>query len=250
MSLAPTGAILFDLDGTLMDDNRAVDAAVKAFHCIYGDTLGMSLRDLALRWRELLNIHFQRYLTGEISMQEQRRARVLDLFGSSKLRISVETADEVFAVYERSYRASWVAFPDVLPALSALSGFELAVLTNGELSQQMQKLRSAGLDDCFCSIFASSEIGFAKPQPEAFLSACAHLRLDSRHCVCVGDNLDVDARGSASAGLTGVWIDRHRSGIDPLGEIQVIHSLSELPVLIRHWNERRILEPGVDIGPP
>jgi putative hydrolase of the HAD superfamily len=249
MSSAPTAAILFDLDGTLLDDNRAVDAAVKAFHRVYGDALGMSLPDLGLRWRELLNIHFQRYLTGEISMQEQRRARVLDLFGSSKLRVSTETADEVFAVYERSYRSSWVAFPDVLPALSALIGFRLAVLTNGELSQQTQKLRTAGLTDCFCSIFASSEIGFAKPKPEAFLSACRRLRLDSQHCVYVGDNLDVDARGSASAGLTSVWLDRNRSGIDPLGEIQVIHSLSELPVLIRHWDERRIPGPGADLGP-
>jgi putative hydrolase of the HAD superfamily len=233
MSFAPTAAILFDLDGTLMDDNRAVDAGVKAFHGVYGDKLGMSLRDLALLWRELLNIHFQRYLAGRISMQEQRRARVLDLFGSLKQRISVETADEAFAVYERSYRASWAAFPDVLPALSALSGFRLAVLTNGELSQQTEKLRTAGLAGRFCKIFASSEIGFAKPQPEAFLSACTHLHLDSQHCMYVGDNLDVDARGSASAGLTSVWLDRHRSGTVLSAGIQVIHSLSELPVLIK-----------------
>jgi putative hydrolase of the HAD superfamily len=82
-------------------------------------------------------------------------------------------------------------------------------------------------------MLASSEIGFAKPRPEAFLAACAHLQLDSRHCVYVGDNLDVDARGSASAGLTGIWLDRYESGIEPSDEIQVIHSLSELPSLIR-----------------
>jgi putative hydrolase of the HAD superfamily len=232
MSVTPFAAILFDLDGTLLDDDKAVDAAVKAFHCVYGDTLGISPHDLALRWSELLSIHFQRYLKGEISMQEQRRARMFDLFGS-RLRISAEAADEVFAVYERLYRASWVAFPDVVPSLSALSGFQLAVLTNGELSQQSQKLRAAGLDNCFSSILASSEIGFAKPRPEAFLAACAHLQLDARQCVYVGDNLDVDARGSASAGLTSIWLDRYESGVEPPDEIQVIHSLSELPSLIR-----------------
>jgi putative hydrolase of the HAD superfamily len=229
MSIAPPAAILFDLDGTLMDDNRAVNAAVKAFYCIYGDRLGMSLRDLTLRWRQLLNIHYQRYLQGEISMEEQRRARVLDLFRFSKLRVSVETADEVFAVYLRAYEASWVVFPDVLPALSALSGIPLAVLTNGELSQQTQKLRTAGLADCFCGIFASSELGFAKPQPKAFLNACALLQLNPARCVYVGDDLEVDARGGASAGLTGVWLDRCRSGIDPSDEILVVQSLSELP---------------------
>lgn len=230
MAFTSPAAILFDLDGTLIDDGRAVDAAVKAFHIVYADTLDISLPDLVLKWKELLSLHFDRYLTGEISMQEQRRARVLDLFGS-KLRMSAEMADEVFAVYERSYRAAWVAFPDVLPALADLSGFQLAVLTNGELSQQTQKLQTTGLDDRFCGIFASSELGFAKPQREAFLSACAQLRLDPRHCVYVGDNLDVDARGSAAAGLTSFWLDRNRTGIDPPGEIQVIHSLSELPFL-------------------
>ena len=240
MALAPPAAILFDLDGTLLDDNRAVEAGVKSVHCTFGETIGMSLRDLAVRWRELLNVHFPRYLAGEISMEEQRRARVVDLFEPSKLRLSAEGADEVFAVYERSYRASWAAFPDVLPTLTALSGYRLAVLTNGELSQQTQKLRVAGLTDSFCSVFASSAIGFAKPQPEAFLRACGYLRLDPQLCIYVGDNLDADARGSASAGLVSVWLDRHRSGHAPSGKIQVIHSLSELPALIGHAEVRLI----------
>ncbi|SPE28765.1 Haloacid dehalogenase, IA family protein [Candidatus Sulfopaludibacter sp. SbA3] len=221
-------AILFDVDGTLLDDDQAVDAALVAFHSVYGDALGMSLANLTFRWRALLNIHFWRYLTGEISMQEQRRARVQDLFGS-RLRTS---ADEIFAVYERCYRASWVAFPDVPAALSALNGFQLAVLTNGELSQQTQKLRAAGVEDRFSRIFASSEIGAAKPRPEAFLTACARLGFDPGRCVYVGDNLEVDALGSATAGLTGVWLDRHGSGIDPAGGIRVIRSLGELPDLI------------------
>jgi putative hydrolase of the HAD superfamily len=65
----------------------------------------------------------------------------------------------------------------------------------------------------------------------------------------VGDHLDVDARGGASAGLTSVWLDRHRSGTVLSVEIQVIHSLSELPVLIKHWEERRIVRPRAGIGP-
>src|SRR5436305_13152962 len=121
MALAPPAAILFDVDGTLLDDNRAVEAGVKSVHCTYGEMIGVSLRDLGLRWRELLNIHFPRYLAGQISMQEQRRARVLDLFERSTLRISAQDADEIFAVYDRSYRAAWTAFPDVLPTLTALS---------------------------------------------------------------------------------------------------------------------------------
>ena len=40
------------------------------------------------------------------------------------------TADEIFDIYERSYRAAWSAFPDAVPALSALQRYRLAVLTS------------------------------------------------------------------------------------------------------------------------
>jgi phosphoglycolate phosphatase-like HAD superfamily hydrolase len=69
--------VLFDLDGTLLDDAHSVAAALRSFHSRYGDTLGLSFEDLRLRWRELLNLHFARYLAGEISMlhPDQKRAR-------------------------------------------------------------------------------------------------------------------------------------------------------------------------------
>jgi putative hydrolase of the HAD superfamily len=223
--------ILFDLDGTLLDDGRATDAAVESLHSAHGDALGMSLADLTGRWKKLLSIHYARYLAGEISMQEQRRARVRDLFGATR-RLEDEGADEIFAVYERAYRASWAAFPDVLPALSALGGYKLAVLTNGDLSQQRQKLQATGLDAHVPDIFASSVLGFAKPQPEAFRLACTNLGVDPKRCLFVGDDLHADAHGSASAGLRSIWLDRRRSGHIPSQSIRVIHTLADLPALV------------------
>ena len=225
-------AILFDVDGTLLDDDYAVAAALKFLHARYGEKLGLSPLDLCTRWRELLNLHFPRYLAGEVSMREQRRARVVDLFQSSRLNLTPEDADAVFAVYLQHYQDSWTAFPDTMPALSALSEFELAVLTNGDLEQQTQKLQATGLASHFRNIFASSEIGSAKPHPDAFLTSCRLLRLDPKRCVYVGDSLDIDVRGSSSAGLISIWLNRDRSvsGVDV--DSPLIHSLDELPALM------------------
>ena len=137
-------AILFDIDGTLMDDDRAVLLALVSFHAIYGRKLGISADDLITRWKELLNIHFARYLACEISMQQQRRARVPDLFAASNINLSPETADRVFAAYESAYSASWTAYPDALPTLKALNGYVLAILSNGDLAQQTRKLEVCG----------------------------------------------------------------------------------------------------------
>src|SRR5438874_8401589 len=131
MTSARPLAILFDVDGTRIDDDSAVEAALTSLHSIYNQALDLSAREFARRWKELLDVHFPQYLNGEISMQEQRRARIRDLFASSSRPLAESTADEIFSIYERSYRAAWSAFPDAVPALSALQGYRLAVLTNG-----------------------------------------------------------------------------------------------------------------------
>src|SRR5438067_3510324 len=84
---------------------------------------------------------------GNISSKKGRMVDVYTdwdsmLFGSSGLSLAASTADEIFRVYERSYCAAWSAFPDAAPALSALQDYRLAVLTNGENSQQTQKLQA------------------------------------------------------------------------------------------------------------
>lgn len=224
-------AIVFDIDGTLMDDDRAVSLALSSFHARHGHELGLSHGDLAARWRELTNLHFARYLRGEVSMEAQRRARILDLFAPAKQALTLAEADSLFATYLSDYRASWCAYPDAVPALAELyGGFALAVLSNGDRSQQTQKLRDCALDTYFSEIITSSEIGWAKPAPEAFLISCRRLGIPPERCVYVGDNAETDARASAAAGMIGVWLDRAGSGTTPGNGIQVIHNLAELQV--------------------
>jgi beta-phosphoglucomutase-like phosphatase (HAD superfamily) len=65
MSFESPSAILFNIDGTLMDDDRAVLSALTSFHSRLGSELGKSVDDLVPRWRELLNLHFGRYLAAK-----------------------------------------------------------------------------------------------------------------------------------------------------------------------------------------
>ena len=232
MPFETPAAILFDVDGTLMDDDGAVLSALTSFHSRLGAELGISADDLVEHWRELLNLHFARYLMGEITMQEQRRARIIDLFAASKINLSLAMADRIFAAYESDYRASWTAYPDALPALDVLNGYKLAILSNGDLAQQTQKLRICGLASYFSAIFTSSDIGYPKPAPEAFTRACQRLGISPQHCIYVGDSLETDASASTAAGLTGVWLDRAHSGAEPSSKTRVIQNLLELPALI------------------
>jgi putative hydrolase of the HAD superfamily len=158
-----------------LDDDLASAAALASFHATYGGTLKITFESLRLRWKELLDLHFPRFLAGEMSMQEQRRARMVDLFRPAKLNLSAAEADAAFVVFEKTYRGSWRAFPDAAPCLAALGRYKLAVLTNGDLEQQRAKLQAAGLGSYFRNVFVSSDIGYAKPNRAAFLVSCARL---------------------------------------------------------------------------
>jgi putative hydrolase of the HAD superfamily len=211
------------LDGTLLDDESATWSALEVFYAAHHGSLDLQMEQLQERWASLVHKHFGRYLRGELSMLEQRRERMRELFGG---RLTAEDADLRFSVYERAYTQSWRAFPDVMPALAALRGRRLAVLTNGHAEQQRAKLQATNLAGQFEQVFISSEIGSAKPDPAAFRHACARLGLTEGDCLFVGDDPEADIRGAMAAGMRALWLDRRRQGKEK--GLSTIHSLLEI----------------------
>lgn len=230
-------AVLFDLDGTLMDHDAARSAGLQAHLC--GWLPGLEADELARlesEWRRLEAIHYDEYARRECTFTEQRRRRVRGIRAALEREPAEElTADAWFAAYLRHYRAAWRAFDDVLPALSALErahpSIALGVVTNGEGEPQRAKLTAIGLSERFPVIVASGEAGVAKPEAGIFALACEHLSVEPAQAAHVGDRLDLDAEGAAAAGLRGIWLDR--LGIAPCpSRIERISTLHELPVVL------------------
>lgn len=234
--LVRPAAIIFDLDGTLVDDESAVEAGLSAFHAVHGRALGLALPELRLRWRELFQQHFNRYLSGQVSMQEQRRLRMRDLFATSGRCLTDQEADSAFSSYRRAYTAGWRTFPEVPQALDGLHGFRLAVLTNGNGDQQRAKLAATGIAERFEGIFVSSEIGMAKPDQAAFRHVASNLGVRERDCVFVGDNLDVDIRGAAQGGMDAILVDRRFDSTARVPDLVTVSSLLEVVAIVRGRN--------------
>jgi len=222
-------AVLFDLDGTLMDHDAAREAAVAEL--LAGD------RALAEEWRRLEAIHYDEYVAGRISFVEQRRRRVRGIHAATlRERPDDDACDAWFVAYLERYRAGWVAFDDVLPALGTLAevlpDVRLGIITNGEGEPQRAKLAAIGLTERFPLFVASAEVGMRKPDPEIFLHACEQLGVAPEHAAHVGDRLDLDAQGAAAAGLRGVWLDRVGVAAAPADGIATITTLHELPAAL------------------
>ena len=204
-------AVLFDLDNTLVDDDYATRAGLRAFHGVYGSELGWPFEILLDYWRQLLDVYYPQYLTGALSLAEHRRKRVLDLFRLAGRELTPAEADAAFAVYRAEYARSWRLFPEVTAALDALRGHRMAVLTNGSLESQGEKMAASGLTGYFENLYASADLGVAKPSAAVFWKVCERMGVEPSRCVHVGDRLDVDARGAQAAGLRSVWLNRSKT---------------------------------------
>jgi len=216
--------VLFDIDETLVDHRTTERAAAAALHGIAGVT--RPVEDFAAAWSDALERNFERYVAGELSYDDQRRARVRDVLGSE---LDDEAADRLLAHYRDAYLAGSTLFPDALPCLDRLAreGHRLGIISNGHSEHQRSKLARCGIADRFEHILISEECGHHKPAPEIFAQACARMGVPAHRAAYIGDRYDVDAEGSRRAGLRGVWLDRNaRAGAEH--EPPIISSLDEL----------------------
>lgn len=234
--------VLFDLDDTLFRHSESVAAGVLAHRRTHGGDMAAADDDAEFdRWHDLEEHHYHRYLSGEIGFLEQRRERARGFVAPYGVDLSDDAvADEWFAAYLAEYRRSWELHPDALPALdeltSRLPGVRFGIVTNAVLDFQTQKLDALELSSRMEHVVASGELGVAKPDPRIFAHACELFGVPPAHAAYVGDRLDTDALGAASAGLTGVWVLRGREASDDeaaaASGVSIIASLAELPDLL------------------
>lgn len=201
--------LFFDIDETLIDQRKAEAVAAERLLGAYRELLpaGMDSAEFNRRWRALREKHAAAFLEGRVSLTEQRRRRIRELFqGGSAL--SDAAADACFALYEEHYRSSWSLFDDVPPCLNELAGYRLGIISNGSVEQQKRKLCQTGIEDFFSVVVISEEVGAAKPRPEIFRAACIQAGCSPRESVYIGDRLDLDVQASRRAGMRPLWLRR------------------------------------------
>jgi HAD superfamily hydrolase (TIGR01549 family) len=238
-------AVFFDLDDTLLDDDRCWRVAVS-----------LACTELALRHpsvdRAMLETSYlensprlwatfgsaPRAASGSSAARELRLAvwqTVLDGCSVEAPDIAVEAVD----TYERRRRETYACFADVRPVIQRLrERLNLAVITNGPSEGQREKLDITGLTPFLDLVVVSSDLGVGKPDAAIFRYALDHLGLDPACVWHVGDSLFNDVGGARNAGLGSVWLNRRRlspAGDAPTPDHEIV-TLTELVELLRREN--------------
>jgi len=201
--------IFFDVDGTLIDHASASAAASLNLFDYFAGELPFAREEFPNIWETVLMKHFNRFCRGEISIRDQRRERIREVFVNPTL--NEDECDRRYGVFIQHYESLTQPFDDADVALARLEGRRLGIISNGAREQQIGKLQRAGLLRYFPVMVFSEDVALGKPAPEIFLEACSRAGDSPADCIHIGDDVTCDIDASRAVGITPIWLDRAQS---------------------------------------
>ena len=220
--------ILFDLDGTLLDFDRAQANAIRQSMAALGQEVGDRELDSFRRINLLLWSQLER---GEIERSGMGATRFELFFAEIGASADAGAANRqhLDALSQHSF-----LLPGARRLLDALLAHVCgAIITNGSPSVVWPRLLSSGLADEMDAIVISEEVGVPKPHPEIFDAAFEAMgRPDRADVLMVGDSLSADIAGALGYGIDACWYNAagnanpdgipHTYEISDLGELRSI----------------------------
>ncbi|MBD3387914.1 MAG: HAD-IA family hydrolase [Candidatus Altiarchaeales archaeon] len=192
-------AVLFDMDGTLVD-------SIPAWHKTFNDVLEYTGGD---------KVGYETFCQDILGQStEEDVSRFFPNLSPGEL---VELYDEFFP----NNIGSVTLFPEtdeVLEYLSRKNKLKV-IVTNTPRELMHLTLETVGLTGRFDGVFGGDDVAVGKPEPDLIHHACKAVRVKESDSVMVGDTkADIGAGGAAGCTTVGIGVDGdHR--IESLGEL-------------------------------
>jgi phosphoglycolate phosphatase len=208
-------AVLFDVDGTLLDTR---DAWIDAFDA------GLQ----AVGSAAMPGVEGARWIGTPIEMiYEQRCGLSGDLLRAAV--VAFQRAEE------ESLRGGVRVYPGVPAMLASLGPWRLGVITNKRQDTTMEALRLGGIDGRFGVILGGDSVSHKKPAPDSVVQAAQALHVSVEACAVVGDT-ENDVRSGREAGAVTIgvtWGYGTRARLEGVGVRFLVETPAALPPLVR-----------------
>lgn len=212
---ADVRALVFDLDGTLIDSKLDLALSIDA-----------TLKHMG---RAPLPHQTIYSFVGNGAAVLVRRA-----LGDTVTDAEAEEGHRFFLAYYREHMLdNTVPYPGVREALNLLSGHPMAVLTNKPVRFSERILEGLGLSSHFRYVYGGNSFETKKPDPEGMRTLLRELAVAPREAMIVGDS-DVDVRTARNAGTWACGVS-YGLGLESMGACPpdlMLDNLVELPAYL------------------
>ena len=199
----PIRAVLFDLDGTLIDSVPDLASAIDEMLRSIGHAPAGEIK--VNRW------------VGNGAAALVKRALADDDHGDGvhltqyPNEYDDETYTSAYAIFERAYTERLTAatglYDGVLSVLSALAtgNIMLGLITNKPRRFTVPLLQALGIDHYFADVLCGDDLEFKKPHPLPVLTALDNLSVNAEQAIMVGDSIS-DIKSATAAGVKTVAV--------------------------------------------
>jgi HAD superfamily hydrolase (TIGR01509 family) len=205
-------AVIFDLDGVLVDSEAAWDQARRD---LVDEVGGTWIPEATKAMMGMSSGEWSRYVRDELGVP-----RSLD-------QINAAVVENI----ERRYREALPLIPGAVDAVRRIAErwpLGLASSSNRPIIDLV--LERSGLTGCFATTVSSEEVGRGKPAPDVYVEAARRLGVEPGSCGAIEDSSN-GMRSAAAAGLKVVAIPNHEFPPDSdalaLADV-VLESIDEL----------------------
>lgn len=186
-------AIIFDLDGTLLDRQTSLKAFIENQ---YERMTELQLVDKTVYVDRFIALDQRGYVWKDKVYQQLKQ----------ELDLALQWED-LLEDYMQHFSSHCVGFPKLHELLTELkhSGYKLGLITNGYGAFQTKNTEALGISPYFDAILVSEIEGLRKPDPAIFHRALHRLGAQPSEAVYVGDHPENDIWASRSVGMKGIW---------------------------------------------
>ncbi|ETT83581.1 HAD family hydrolase [Bacillus mycoides] len=214
--------MLFDLDDTLLDRDKAVD---KLFSIILEEFYG-GVEQHAVK-NEMLQ-KFKGY--DKKSYGHSDKVKVLESFFDEfppKYRLPRNCIQDF---WNNNFPKCFSINQKTINIINTIkSHIKVGIITNGSTQRQKEKIINTNLNRYFDTIIISEEAGFSKPDKLIFELALNKLNVQSEDVLFVGDDLEKDIAGCQNANIKGIWFNpnmiKNNTDTKPYAEITSFDNL-------------------------
>lgn len=214
-------AVLFDLDGTLLDR----DESVKSFiHHQHDRILGHIPQEKYVQ--RFIELDQRGYVWKDKVYQQ-----LIKEFG-----ITEQTWEELLQDYLDQFKNHCVPFPNLIRMLEELKNrnLQLGVISNGRGQFQLDNIKALGIEKYLDCILISEWEGLKKPDPEIFRTALERLRVLPHQAIFVGDHPENDVKVAQHVGMKGVW--KRDPQWNQVEADYVVDDLAEIPFILEKYS--------------